>query len=118
MEKVQNITKEDTRIYTVSSDHHPLSKRIVKCQDWRLPPLIEVYNAYLRNMTVDGERPGERKFKGLKNAYYLDNNDIMDHIWDEAGDFNHPCTHGFRPMAYRVLSLMKDKATGRPSYIP
>ena len=65
--------------------------------------MMDVYNAYFLNMTVEGDRPGERKFKKLNNAYYVDNTDIMDPIWDGATDYNHPCERGFRPMVYRKI---------------
>ena len=80
--------------------------------------MMDVYNAYFLNMTVEGDRPGERKFKKLNNAYYVDNTDIMDPIWDGATDYNHPCERGFRPMVYRIFAMMREKSTGRPSYIP
>jgi hypothetical protein len=71
---------------------------------------MDVYNAFLRNMTVaapaGSSTPGERKFMGLNNAYYLDNTDILDPVWDEAHDWNHPCKFSFRAMAYRVLLMM------------
>ena len=118
MEKLQAATKNDTRIFVASPDHFPMSARMQSCVDWGLPTLMDVYSASFRNMTVEGDRPGERKFKGLNNAYYMDNTDIMDHIWDSASDYNHPCLHGFRPMVYRVFAMMRSKSTGRPSYIP
>lgn len=112
------ITEDSAWIVVASTDPVPLSNRVASCKDWALPTLVDVYNAYLRGMTVEGNVPGERRFDGLPHAYYLDNTDIMDPVWDGAADYNLPCQHGFRPMAYRILSMMKQTSTGKPLYIP
>lgn len=117
-ERIQNITNEGTRIYIGTTNLHPLSERMIACMDWRFPALIDTYNTLLRNMTVPSERDGELRFEGLNNTYFMDNSDIMDHIWDSAADYCHPCDHGFRPMAYRVLALMRQKSTGKPTFCP
>lgn len=106
MERLQNVTPSSTRIYLASTDANPTSAKLLACTDWRTPALMDVYNACLYNMTGGSSLEGERKCMGLHNAYYLDNTDILDPVWDEARDWNHPCKFSFRAMAYRVLLLM------------
>jgi hypothetical protein len=110
MERLQNVTPSSTRIYLASTDASPTNWKLLDCTDWRTPAMMDVYNAFLRNMTVAAPAgssiEGQRKFMGLENAYYLDNTDILDPVWDEAHDWNHPCRFSFRAMAYRVLLLM------------
>lgn len=118
MNLLQNMTRNSTRIYMLSPEANPVSWRVLGCVDWRTPVMMEAYNACLRNRTVpttmlgdDNEIVIDRKFFGLQNAFYLDNSDIMDPLWDEAIDWNHPCRFAFRAMAYRVLLLMSRRIT-------
>jgi hypothetical protein len=89
-----------------------MGRKMIQAADWRIPPLIDAYNEVLYREVEQVDFPIRStrsfRFKGLTRTYLLDNTDIVDPVWDSASDFYHPCRYAFRPIALRVLDLLKD----------
>ena len=110
IDTMDKISKPEAEIFVLTVNHNPIGTRALEGIEWRIPPLIDAYNDQIWNqVTVDYPITGTRsfRFKNFNRTYLLDNSDIMDPIWDSAEDFNHPCRYGTRPMALRVLDLLR-----------
>lgn len=107
---LEEMAKPSAEIFVTSVNQHPLGTKVLSGDDWRLPPLIDAYNEMIWRQVevVPGGGPRSLKFKPFKRTYYLDNRDIVDPVWDSAFDFYHPCRYAIRPIALRVLNLVKD----------
>jgi hypothetical protein len=107
---LEDFAKPGAEIFVLSVNQHPMGNQMLDGEDWRVPPLIDAYNDIIwSQVEVDSPiiRQTSFRFRNFNRTYWLDNTDIMDPIWDSASDFYHPCRYGVRPMALRVLELLK-----------
>ena len=71
---------------------------------------MSLYNSFLAKHTMS-LADGRDQFvaNGLQRSYFLNDGDIAEPLWDAATDWFHPCHNVFRPIAQRMLSLLKVK---------
>jgi hypothetical protein len=108
---LETSVKPSAEIFVTSVNQHPLGHKMLVGMDWRVSPLIDAYNdEILSQVEVDHPITSTRsfRFRDFNRSYFLDNSDIMDPIWDSATDFYHPCRYAMRPIALRVLDLLKE----------
>ena len=107
---LEDTAKPGAEIFVTTVNQHPMGSDFMEAKDWRVPPLIDMYNDQIWDQVeVDFPIKSARsfRFKNRTRTFFLDGADIMDPIWDSSTDFNHPCRYFVRPMALRVLDLFK-----------
>jgi hypothetical protein len=108
---LETTDKASAEIFFTSVNQHPMGRMVMNGIDWRVSPLIDAYNdEILSQVEVIHPITSARsfRFRDFNRSYFLDNRDIIDPIWDAALDFYHPCRYAMRPMALRVLDLLKE----------
>ena len=108
LQRLERVTRATSRIYVLSCNSNAFGSKILECKDWRLPSLLNVYNAKVHELTTPMDDGSLRiESEGLSRSYFIDNSDIMDPMWDSAEDWGHSCQYSVRPLAHRLLSLVK-----------
>jgi hypothetical protein len=84
------------RLYLRNIHYNPLGDLRLRCpaSDWRVPPVIDMYNAILQNISVEMGVP------------YIDGSSILGPIWDTALDWCHYRNDGAMKEALHILSSM------------
>ncbi|KAI2489177.1 hypothetical protein MHU86_25415 [Fragilaria crotonensis] len=105
--------KPGAQIFVTTVNPNPMGNKMLSGLDWRVPPLIDLYNKELWDAVEEGSSSPIKnarsfRFKKLSQTFLLDGTDIMDPMWDSAADFYHPCRYFLRPLAMQVLDLFKD----------
>lgn len=79
---VQNILEfnPNARIYLPTGDQCPLNARVIQCEDWRAPTLVDAYS-YVHQMIEQELNTSQVK--------YLDTNFIISTHWDGHSDWQH-----------------------------
>ncbi|KAI2505315.1 hypothetical protein MHU86_9115 [Fragilaria crotonensis] len=111
--ELEESAKPGVLIFVNTVIHSPMGRDMLAGSDWRVPPLIDMYNNELWNQVEQVQFPSIKnaksfRFKNRSRTYLLDGTDILDPIWDSSTDFSHPCRYFVRPMAMQVLELFKD----------
>jgi hypothetical protein len=96
MQGVMEATKSyvgPTRFFFRSMNYNGLGKLYTACPpfDYRLPPLVDMYNTILRQVT---KQYGQR---------FIDTTHIVGPVWDGAEDFCHPTGKAFKAEAEWIL---------------
>jgi len=108
---LEEVAKPGAEIFVVTVNQSSMSYRTLSGNDWRIPPFVDAYNDEIWSQ-VEVEYPitssRSFRFKNFNRTFLLDNTDIMDPMWDSAKDFAHPCRYAIRPIALRVLDLLKE----------
>ena len=108
---LEEVAKPGAEIFVVTVNQSSMSYRTLSGNDWRIPPFVDAYNDEIWSQ-VEVEYPitssRSFRFKNFNRTFLLDSTDIMDSMWDSASDFYHPCRYAIRPIALRVLDLLKE----------
>ena len=111
LKTIESISPPTTKTFVLSVQPSPIGFVILDCIRYGVLPLMAAYNKMLLDET-EMTNSSLRAFKNLTRSFFLDVNDILDPLWDDMKDWGHPCRHGFRLVARRILLLVTKGLAG------
>jgi hypothetical protein len=99
---VNKFQKRGLELYLRNIHYNPLGDVKLQCppRDWRSPPVIDMYNDILQNISAS------------MNVSYIDGTSILSTVWDSAADWCHYINEGSAQEALHILSRLLSGTDG------